>query len=158
MSSAVDIPLHLALALLLATGRPLPDHIDRRVLAPRPPDVRVVRHPSLGYDEERWLGAVQRHGRAAGLDDLAGRVFRTSSGRVYAPVDADRRSILALLSEPAVVARVASAAAKADSERLARQLGRAPSTISREVRRNTAPWGGYVGYWAQRDARRRQDC
>jgi transposase, IS30 family len=39
---------------------------------------------------------------------------------------------------------------------MAATLGRAPSTISREVRRNTDPWGGYAGYWAQRDAQRRR--
>lgn len=39
---------------------------------------------------------------------------------------------------------------------IAKTLGRAPSTISREVRRNTDPWGGYAGYWAQRDAQRRR--
>lgn len=39
---------------------------------------------------------------------------------------------------------------------IAHALGRAPSTVSREVRRNTDPWGGYAGYWVHRDARRRR--
>jgi IS30 family transposase len=39
---------------------------------------------------------------------------------------------------------------------IARTLGRAPSTISREVHRNTDPWGGYAGYWAHRDAQQRR--
>lgn len=39
---------------------------------------------------------------------------------------------------------------------IAMTLGRAPSTISREVRRNTDPWGGYAGYWAHVDAQRRR--
>lgn len=37
---------------------------------------------------------------------------------------------------------------------IARMLGCAQSTISREVHRNTDPWGGYASYWAQRDAQR----
>jgi IS30 family transposase len=39
---------------------------------------------------------------------------------------------------------------------IARMLGRAPSTISREMRRNTGPCGGYTGYWAHVDAQRRR--
>jgi IS30 family transposase len=39
---------------------------------------------------------------------------------------------------------------------IARTLGRAPSTISREMRRNTDPWGGDAGYWAHVDAHRRR--
>ncbi len=30
--------------------------------------------------------------------------------------------------------------------KIARMLGRAPSTISWEAHRNTDPWGGYAGY------------
>ncbi len=35
---------------------------------------------------------------------------------------------------------------------IATQLGRAPSTISRELRRNSDGTGAYAGYWAHRDA------
>jgi IS30 family transposase len=38
---------------------------------------------------------------------------------------------------------------------IAAQLGRAPSTISRELRRNGDGTGAYAGYWAHRDAQRR---
>lgn len=127
MSSVLDIPLHLALALVLANGASLPERVDRRVLAPQVIAAAPVRRPDFGYDEERWLGAVRRHGRAAGLDDLAGRVFQTGSGRIYAPVEADRKAILALLAEPAVVARVAMAGARADGEHLTVLLARAPT-------------------------------
>ncbi|MBK8274452.1 MAG: helix-turn-helix domain-containing protein [Nitrospira sp.] len=37
---------------------------------------------------------------------------------------------------------------------IAAQLGRAPSTISRELRRNCNGSGAYAGYWAHRDAQR----
>ncbi len=37
---------------------------------------------------------------------------------------------------------------------IARTLGRAPRTISRELRRHPDPWGGYAGYWAHVDAHR----
>ena len=127
MSSAVDIPLQLALALVLANGAPLPERIDRRVLEPHAGITIRARRVDFGYDEQRWLGAVLRHGRAAGLDDLAARVFRTGSGRIYAPVEADRQAILALLAEPAVVARVAMAGARADGDHLAVLLARDPT-------------------------------
>lgn len=39
---------------------------------------------------------------------------------------------------------------------IATQLGRAPSTISRELRRNRDGTGAYAGYWAHRDAQRRR--
>jgi IS30 family transposase len=39
---------------------------------------------------------------------------------------------------------------------IATQLGRAPSTISRELRRNSDGAGAYAGYWAHRDAQRRR--
>lgn len=39
---------------------------------------------------------------------------------------------------------------------IARHLGRAPSTISRELRRNRDGTGAYSGYWAHRDAQRRR--
>ncbi|HJR75727.1 MAG TPA: IS30 family transposase [Nitrospiraceae bacterium] len=39
---------------------------------------------------------------------------------------------------------------------IAMTLGRAPSTVSREVHRNTDPWGGYAGYWAHVDVQHRR--
>lgn len=39
---------------------------------------------------------------------------------------------------------------------IATQLGRAPSTISRELRRNSDGTGAYASYWAHRDAQRRR--
>ena len=39
---------------------------------------------------------------------------------------------------------------------IASQLGRAPSTISRELHRNSDGTGAYAGYWAHRDAQRRR--
>lgn len=39
---------------------------------------------------------------------------------------------------------------------IASHLGRAPSTISRELRRNHDGTGSYSGYWAHRDVQRRR--
>ena len=39
---------------------------------------------------------------------------------------------------------------------IASHLGRAPSTVSRELRRNHDGTGAYSGYWAHRDAQRRR--
>lgn len=41
-------------------------------------------------------------------------------------------------------------------QQIAVKLGRHTSTISRELRRNTDETGGYAGYWAEGDARRRR--
>jgi hypothetical protein len=127
VSSSLDIPVHLALVLMLATGDPLPAEIDRAVLAPRT-EPRAAARADLGYTEERWIEAVARHGAKTGLGDLARRVFRTSSGRYYVPVETDRHIVLALMRDPAVAARVAGAAARADALRIAGQAGRPART------------------------------
>lgn len=125
MSLSLDIPLHLALALLLATGEPLPAHVDRRVLEPaRAQRGQATPRAGLGFSEDGWLAAVRGHGAACGLGDLAQRIFRTSSGRVYAPTETDRRAIVGLAAEPAVAACVTITAARAHAERLAAMTGR----------------------------------
>jgi len=124
VSSPFEIPMHLALTLVLANGAPLPGHVDPAVLAPRVAQ-RTASRPRFGYDEARWLDAVSRHGAEAGLGDLAARVFRTSSGVAYAPVRADHHAIMALLADPALTGRMAAVAARADAARILALTGRA---------------------------------
>ena len=89
------------------------------------PVTRAEAQPTdFDTSDEAWLRLVQLHGGEAGLGALAGRTFRTSSGRIYVPVEQDRIAILALKRDPAIGTRIATAAARADSGRLERVLAR----------------------------------
>jgi len=119
--SSLDIPVHLALVLLLANGAPLRSGIDRDVLAAKP-EVRRVARPGLGFTEARWIAAVARHGERSGLGDLSRRIFRTSSGRLYTPVETDRSAILALMADPAVTDILVNGHAQVYVERFGRLI------------------------------------
>ena len=60
------------------------------------------------------------------LGALAGRVFMTSSGRIYVPVAADRQAILALKHTPDAVASLVTAATRLRAARLQVLLARPP--------------------------------
>ena len=125
VSSVLEVPTQLALAILLAVS-PAPGEPEPAM----PGGTHTVTAASrldLGYSDATWLRLVQAHGAAAGLDDLARRIFRTSSGRIYVPVDADRQAVLALKQDPAIAPRIATEAARANARQLQRALGR-PTT------------------------------
>jgi IS30 family transposase len=88
-----------------------------------------------------------------------GRRVRNSAGAlvIYAPVkitEARPRSPR-YLSEQERIQIADLLAAKMSVRRIAEQLGRAPSTISREIRRNSDPGGRYRPHQAEQAARRR---
>lgn len=121
MSSVLEVPIQLALAMALAMA---PDDTRQHlpgVLA------AAARSSALVYNDSDWVRAVEAHGAAAGQARLARRIFRTSAGRIYVPVEQDRAHILALRADTAVVLRIASEAARANAKALAHRLGREPS-------------------------------
>ncbi len=88
-----------------------------------------------------------------------GRRVRNSAGAVviYAPVkitEARPRSPR-YLSEQERIQIADLQAARMSVRRIAEQMGRAPSTISREIRRNSDPDGRYRPHQAEQAARRR---
>lgn len=138
-------------------------------------DVRAalgsIGRPSVGRREDRqrfWQAIAdgftsEKAGIAAGVSPAVGaRWFRQAGGMPnisFAPLSGrflsfEEREEIALLRAQGHGAR-----------EIARQIGRDPSTISRELRRNAATRGGYVEYrattaqWhAQRRARRPKDA
>lgn len=124
MSSGVDVPAHLAFAILMAAGVVPGD-------APAPAaqsEARAGQHRAAALADEQWLDLLQAHGEEAGVT-LARRIFRTGSGRAYVPVAEDRQEILALKRNQAVVSKVLALAAKANALELEQRLGR-PATMS----------------------------
>ena len=121
MSSVLEVPIQLALAMALALA---PDATRQQL-----PGVLAVaaKSPAVVYSDTDWVRAVQAHGAAAGQARLARRIFRTSAGRIYVPVEQDRARILALRADAAVVLRIASEAARSSAKLLAHRLGREPS-------------------------------
>ena len=142
MSSVLEVPAQLALAILLATGPApaepiLPIDIEPRIAVPRtelgaeiaiePEDLDAsasTPKAEFGYSDELWLRLVQAHGETAGLGPLARRIFRTSSGRIYAPVPEDRKAVLALKLNPVAAASITTTVARANAQRLSRIVDR----------------------------------
>ena len=64
--------------------------------------------PASSTNDDAWFAAVKHYGMQQGLGAYAKRVFRTTSGRYYVPDEDDRRVILELRSNAALVARLTS--------------------------------------------------
>ncbi len=126
MSPAADVSVQLALAISLAASgtSSIGTSMDARAVAPL---ISWERTAELGFTETAWLQALHAHGKAAGYASVAGRIFRTSSGKYYVPVAADRITVRALLRDPTAALRIAAAQSLANSEALKKHLGRAPT-------------------------------
>lgn len=131
MSSVVEVPAGLALAIVLALSPAAP--VGAPPAAPAGPALRVAaRVPAdFGFSDEAWLAAVLAYGREANLGEASRRIFRTSAGKLYVPVQEERLRILALRRNTAVAARIAAAMARSSAAELAAALGRpiAPADV-----------------------------
>ncbi|MFM9940137.1 MAG: hypothetical protein ACKVP7_11650 [Hyphomicrobiaceae bacterium] len=123
MSSVFEIPLQLALVLQLAAVDPA----SLTMAGAEPPVPSRVSTEAFAYSDQRWFDVVSLHGARAGQGRLAARIFRTRSGLVYVPLDAERREIAHKRSETAVVVAVTRFAAADNAAWLAQELGRAPT-------------------------------
>ena len=125
MSSVLEVPVQLALAILLAVDpAPAPVEPVGRDSSEAGSAWTQPRRLDFGYSDETWLALVQTHGTAAGLGPLAGRAFRTSSGRIYVPMAEDRQAILELKLDPAIAPLIATEAARANASHLQNVLAR----------------------------------
>ncbi len=129
MSSFLEVPLHLVLALTLATQDPKgPD--ERPAFAPlferiatRPISVpRISDTPSGPYlfTADAWF-AVLRHAAPA---PLAVRIFKTSSGRHYMAPGAERDRILSLRGDGDLAQALAQLAARRHHNIMSAAMGR----------------------------------
>lgn len=125
MSAVLDIPMQLALVLMLALGQPAGE-------AREPGDMTVVAMRAapanpLAFSRSSWLDAMGQMRADKRFARYAGRIFRTSSGEVYVPVERERREIEALRSDAMIARYVAEAFARANAAALKDVLGRAPA-------------------------------
>lgn len=115
-SMVLNVPQQLVVAITLALS-PAGDAgkapvavaspvVEAVKAAPRARSTRTSNSP-LAYTEQTWLRIVKEEGPGRGLDDMASRIFRTSSGHYYVPAEKDRAALLARRLDASVVATVA---------------------------------------------------
>lgn len=130
MSTVFEWPLAL-LAAIVAAGPADADDAAQRAAALSPAMQIAVaaggalRHVSVSDD--KWLALVHQAGAGAGLDGLEARVFMTSSGRAYAPIEDERRRIVEHKRQPAAVASVTLALAGRNAAAIMEGIGRMPT-------------------------------
>lgn len=130
MSTVFDWPLAV-LATLVAAGPAEADDVAQRAAVLSPPMQIAVaaggalRHVSVSDD--KWLALVHQAGPGAGLDGLEARVFMTSSGRAYVPIEDERRRIVEHKRQPGAVAAVTLALAGRNAAAIADGIGRTPT-------------------------------
>lgn len=112
-SMVLNVPQQLVVAITLALSPPgdAPREVSSTVVeavktAPRPRPTRKT-NPPLAYTEQTWLRIVKEEGQGRGLDDMASRIFRTSSGHYYVPAEKERAALLARRLDASVVTAVA---------------------------------------------------
>lgn len=130
MNTVFDWPLAV-LATVIATAPADGDDAARAAAALAPPvqiavaTASAMRHVSVS--DERWLSIVHQAGAGAGLGGLEARVFATSSGRAYAPIEDERRRIIEHKRQPATVAAATLALAARNAAVIFAGIGRMPT-------------------------------
>ncbi len=130
MSAVFEVPAKLAVLLQLLAGDPAAkgDALPPPVAAVERAEQRIEAS-GFAFSEDRWIEALHEHGPDAGQRHLSQRIFRTRSGIVYVPLDADRDAISAARSDPRIAVPIARAAAATHAEYLSWSLGRRVTDI-----------------------------
>lgn len=122
MSSLFDAPVQLMLVLATVVAGQDP--------APAPPiDTAVTESAATGpfsFSESAWLKAVRDGYGGQALAPHRSRIFTTSGGRVYIPVQSESREILRMRQNAATAQAVAVDLAKFHAVQLRERLGHAP--------------------------------
>jgi hypothetical protein len=123
VSSLFDAPVQLILLLAAVVAGHAP-------AAAPPVEPASIVHAARGpfaFSETIWLTALHdgRGGDASAV--YRGRIFKTSGGRIYVPVLAEQRAILAARRSAAMARAVANDLALANKASLQTRLGRAAS-------------------------------
>lgn len=145
MSAIFDVPLQLIMVLSLAAGSLARDPAQPR--ADRSADAQIARltEPSQNregpyrFSEQIWLRALFERSDEPRFASYARRVFRTSAGRYYAPVPAERRELMALRMNAAIAGHVAERFATANALWLSARLARAPSVAELYIAHRVGP-------------------
>ncbi len=133
MSPLFDVPVHLAVALSVAShGVKGPDEREalaalfERTAARVTMVSRVLDAPSGPYffAAQPWLANV----RLVAPPAIAVRIFKTSSGQHYMPPGVERDRLLSLRTDPELAAAMTRVAAVRNHAALSAALGRPPLT------------------------------
>jgi hypothetical protein len=130
LSSLLDIPAQLALVLTLAAsgpgnGTPTAPPLETAAIASTQTllDPQPLEGP-YRFSESSWVRAL-REDLPAGEGQYSGRIFKTSGGRYYVPVAAERRQILEARANAALAGRAVEAFATDNATRMRAALHRA---------------------------------
>lgn len=145
MSAFLDVPLQLIMVLSLAAGslagepaQPKPGHAGERQIERRA-DNSTSQEGPYRFSEQIWLRALSERRGEPRFAGFARRVFRTSAGRFYAPVPAERRELMALRRNAAIASHVAERFATANAHWLSARLARPPSVAELYIAHRLGP-------------------
>jgi len=127
VSSLFDAPVQLL--IVLATAIAGPDAVPPSAVssAPVASPVTLTSEGPYAFSAPVWLNAVREGHGGTGLASYRSRIFVTSSGRLYVPVQSEARAIMKLRESPPVAAAVALDLARLHATQLSAALSRAPS-------------------------------
>ncbi len=126
MSSLLDVPAQLALVLTLAASGPgngtptAPTPLETAAIASAQTllDPQQLEGP-YRFSESNWLRALREDLPAGEAQvNYSARIFKTSGGRYYVPVAAERRQILAARANAMLAGRAAEAFAADNAARM----------------------------------------
>ncbi len=125
MGSIFDIPSGLLFVLSLVTTNPSDVTTAATGLAlPKSVTALNLRSAPCRHGEQAWFAALNAGAGGAAFSGLAGRIFKTSSGRFYVPVAQDRAQILDLQRDNAVSCFIAMSSAARNAQLLKANLNR----------------------------------
>jgi hypothetical protein len=134
VSSVLEVPNALIMALALAVSSAGGESqlasmpVTYAVASTTVSDQREPpsRNP-FGFDDQQWLAAMHRQGASIGQGRLSARIFKTSSGRYYVPVESERQEIAALRDDVVAAGQLTHLQSVSAFKVMQQRLSRAPA-------------------------------
>ncbi|MCH9764652.1 MAG: hypothetical protein K0U34_01480 [Alphaproteobacteria bacterium] len=125
MSSIFDVPAGLLFVLSLVTTNPNDVATAASGLAVPSTSTTFELHKApCRHGRQAWYAALTQGAGGAAFTNLAERIFKTSSGRYYVPVEKDRDHILSLRQDNAVSCFIALSSAASNAQVLKTEIKR----------------------------------
>ena len=125
LGSLFDVPTGLLFVLSLVTTNPNDVATAATGLAaPKSSTTIDLNKAPCRHGKQAWYAALSQGAGGVAFSGLAKRIFRTSGGRFYVPVERDRREILKLQRDNAVSCFIALSSAAANAQQLKSKVGR----------------------------------
>jgi hypothetical protein len=120
LSSLFDAPVQLMLLLAAVVAGQDPAQVPPAEAA----GAATAATGPYSFSEAVWLNAVREGLGGEAVAPFRGRIFKTSGGRVYIPVQSESREILAARQNPALAQAVARDLARFNATQVRERLGR----------------------------------